>query len=161
MRNQLFHGTGNGRFVETTDSAGAELARPDVGRGAAFGDIDNDGDIDILVTTNGGPVKLFRNDTASGHHWLQVRLQQRPANRFGLGAWVGVERTGQPTLWRRVRSDGSYLSASDARAHYGLGPSPAITGAVVKWPDGVEERFTGIAADRIVTLERGAGRAGR
>ena len=91
------------------------------------------------------------------NHWLQVRVDQAPSNRFGIGAWIGVERAGRPTLWRRVRTDGSYLSASDVRAHFGLGTSPAVDAVVVQWPDGVHERWTGIAGDRVVNLRRGTG----
>ena len=92
-------------------------------------------------------------------HWLEVRLDQRPGNRFGFGAYVGVERAGHPTIWRRVRSDGSYLSASDVRVHFGLGASPGITAVVVKWPDGQAERWTDIRGDGVVTLRRGTGLA--
>jgi hypothetical protein len=73
---------------------------------------------------------------------------------LAFGAWVGVERSGQPTLWRRVRTDGSYLSASDVRLHFGLGSSPAIAAVVIQWPDGERERRTGIKADARVTLRR-------
>jgi enediyne biosynthesis protein E4 len=72
---------------------------------------------------------------------------------------VGVERAGRPTLWRRVRTDGSYLSASDVRAHFGLGGAAAVTAIVVQWPDGQRERFTDVGADRVVTLRRGTGRS--
>jgi hypothetical protein len=70
---------------------------------------------------------------------------------------VGVERTGRPTLWRRVRTDGSYLSASDVRAHFGLGPAAAVTAIVVQWPDGQRERWSGIKGDQVVTLSRNRG----
>jgi len=159
MRNQLFHNLAGRRFEETSAAAGPAFARAEIGRGAAFGDIDNDGDVDIVVTNNDGPVRLLLNQVGTKNHWLQVRLDQRPGNRFGIGAWVGVERPGNPTLWRRVRTDGSYLSASDVRVHFGLGSSSAITAIVVQWPDGRRERWTGIAADRLVTLRRGSGRS--
>ena len=157
MRNQLFRNTGGGRFVETSSAAGPELARAGVGRGAAFGDIDNDGDTDIIVTNNDGPVRLLINQTR-GNHWLQVAAVQAEGNRFGFGARVGVERAGQPALWRRVKTDGSYLSASDPRVHFGLGPSAALEAIVVQWPDGQRERWTGLAADRLITLRRGTGK---
>ena len=160
MRNQLFHNVAGRRFEETSNAAGPAFARAEISRGAAFGDVDNDGDVDILVTNNNGPVRLLLNQVGTGNHWLQVRVDQRPGNRFGIGAWVGVERAGSPTLWRRVRTDGSYLSASDVRLHFGLGPSPAVTAVVVQWPDGQRERWTGIAGDRLVTLVRGSGRSG-
>jgi hypothetical protein len=156
MRNQLFRNTGDGRFAETGKTAGPALARTDIGRGAAFGDIDNDGDVDIVVTNNGGPARLLLNQGVKGNHWLRIRLEQPSPNRFALGALVGVERSGQPTIWRRVRTDGSYLSASDPRVHVGLGASSAVQAVIVQWPDGPRERWTDISADRLVTLKRGS-----
>jgi hypothetical protein len=157
MKNQLFRNTGARRFVETTASGGPAFEHADIGRAAAFGDVDNDGDVDIAVTSNGGPVRLLLNQNSTPHHWLQVRLSQGPGNRLGFGAWIGVERAGRPTLWRRVRTDGSYLSASDTRVHFGLGAADAIDSMVVQWPDGERERWTRIAADRGITLRRGSG----
>jgi hypothetical protein len=158
MKNQLFRNSGARQFEETSAAAGAAFSRAEIGRGAAFGDIDNDGDIDIVVTNNNGPVRLLLNQAGSQNHRLDVRVTEAPGNRFGVGAWIGVERAGRPTLWRRVRSDGSYLSASDLRVHFGLGPSPAIDAVVVQWPDGPRERWTSIAADKAVTLGRGTGK---
>jgi enediyne biosynthesis protein E4 len=151
MKNQLLRNTG-GRFTEM--AAGRAVDTPNIARGAAFGDIDNDGDVDVLVTRNGGPVALLLNQAASGTHWLQVRLEQPAGNRFAFGARVGVERAGRPTLWRRVRTDGSYLSASDARLHFGLGNSPSIAAVIVEWPDGKTDRFKDVAIDRVVFLHR-------
>ena len=156
MRNQIFRNT-RARFEETGAAAGAALARAEISRGAAFGDVDNDGDIDVLVTTNNGPVRLLLNNSAARNHWLQVRLRHDSGERFGMGARVGIERAGTPTLWRRVKTDGSYLSASDIRVHAGLGASARVDAVVVEWPDGVRERFTDVAADRVVTLQRGRG----
>jgi hypothetical protein len=158
MNNQLFRNTGAGRVVEIPSrTAGPDFMQTEVGRGAAFGDLDNDGDIDIVVTSNGGPVKLLLNQGAAKHHWLQIRLEQGPGNRLAFGAFVGLHRTGRPPLWRRVKTDGSYLSASDSRLHFGLGTSPAITSLEVRWPDGVREGFPGPAANRLIILKRGAG----
>ena len=157
MRNQLFRNSGTGRFEETSASAGPAFARAEISRGAAFGDIDNDGDVDIVFTNNNGPVRLLLNQIGARNHWIQVRLDQRPANRFGIGSWVGVERSGRPMLWRRVRTDGSYLSASDVRVHFGLGSSAAVSAVVVQWPDGQRERWTGVSGDRVLTLRRGTG----
>jgi enediyne biosynthesis protein E4 len=106
------------------------------------------------------------NDAAGrngGGHWLSIRLDQ-PGNRWGFGARVGVERRGQPTLWRRVGTDGSYLSASDARVHFGLGAvagSGRVDAVVVEWADGRRERWTGIPVDRAITLKQGEGDASR
>jgi enediyne biosynthesis protein E4 len=135
-------------------SGGAAFARAEVGRGAAFGDLDNDGDIDVVVSNNGGPTRLLVNQTGSHAHWLQIRLEQPGGNPSAVGAWIALERSGRPTVFRRVRSDGSYLSASDLRAHFGLGESGAIGAVTVQWPDGERERWTDVKPDRMVTLRR-------
>src|SRR5205814_2783792 len=97
MKNQLFRNTGAGRFEETSAAGGPAFTRAEIGRGAAFGDLDNDGDVDIVVTNNNGPVRLLLNQTGAQSHWLEIRLDQRPGNRFAFGAWVGVERSGKAT----------------------------------------------------------------
>jgi hypothetical protein len=157
MKNQLFRNSGSARFEETSASGGPAFARAEISRGAAFGDIDNDGDVDVVFTNNNGPVRLLINQIGARSHWIEVRLDQQPTNRFGIGSWIGIERTGRPTMWRRVRTDGSYLSASDVRVHFGLGPSPDIAAVIVQWPDGQRERWTGVSGDRIVMLRRGTG----
>jgi hypothetical protein len=157
MKNQLFHNTGDGRFTETTGAGGPAFAGTQIGRGAAFGDLDNDGDVDVVTTNNGGPAMLLLNQAVENgekNHWLEISVRQPAMNRFAVGAWIGVERTGQPTLWRRARTDGSYLSASDARVHFGLGASPAIAAVIVQWPDGQRERRTDIKADTRIILRR-------
>ena len=158
MRNQLFRNTGRARFEETTALAGPAFERAEIGRGAAFGDVDNDGDTDVLVTNNGGPARLLLNNGGNRQHWLQVRLEVASGNRAGIGASVSLERPGAPALWRRVRTDGSYLSASDVRVHFGLGEGARVERIVVQWPDGSREAWTGVGVDRVVTLRRGTGR---
>jgi hypothetical protein len=128
------------------------------GRGAAFGDIDNDGDIDILVGNDAGRARLLINNIGNRQHWLGVRLVGSAVARDMLGARVGVTRADGTTLWRRVRSDGSYASANDPRVLVGLGSSTAVSRIQVKWPDGRSEEWPGAAIDRWTTLRQGSGK---
>jgi len=158
QRNQLFHNEGRSkRFRETSPLAGRGFQIEEVSRGAAFGDIDNDGRIDMVVTNNNGPVRLFRNRASTRNHWLIVKLESPDINRFAIGAIVAVLRRGQDTLRRFVRTDSSYLSSNDVRVHFGLGNKPDIEAVLVRWPDGLTERFEGVKSDRIVTLREGSG----
>src|SRR5436309_996176 len=157
QRNQLFRNEGEGKkLVET--SAGPAFQLSEVSRGAAFGDIDNDGDIDIVVSNNNGPARLLLNETGAQKPWLEVRLQGVKDNRSGLGARLALRRKGQKPLWRRAHADGSYLSANDCRVHFGLGGTPEIEALEVYWPCGDRELWTGIRAGTIVTLHQGTGK---
>ena len=154
--NQLFHNESATGFREITD---ASLSLAEVSRGLAAGDIDNDGDLDLLVTNNNGPARLFLNEAAKGRHWLAVKLEGVKDNRFGLGALVGVTLRGGKTLWRQARTDGSYLSASDARVHFGLGVNAVIENVQVRWLSGTQETWQAVKADKLVTLKQGTGKA--
>ncbi len=159
--NQLFHNNGSA-FEETTERGGPDFQRAEVSRGAAFGDIDNDGDIDIVVSNANGPVRLLLNETGSRRHWLLVRLEATSAQRDAYGARVGLIRKGKPVVWRRAGADGSYLSANDPRIHFGLGEDVEAAKPeklVVVWPGGSRESFGIGETDRVVTLRKGQGRA--
>ncbi len=159
QRNQLFRNEGGGKaFRETTTDAGPSLRRAEVSRGAAFGDVDNDGDVDVLVTNNNGPARLLLNEVGSRAGWLQVRLEAAKGNRHGIGAKMAVLRKNLKPLWRRVHTDGSYLSASDSRFHFGLGSEPNLEGVAVEWPDGGKEIWTKVRANTLVTLRQNTGR---
>jgi hypothetical protein len=148
------------KFREMTGVAGPAFALSEVGRGAAFGDINNDGAIDIVVANNNGPARLLLNQSRymNRNHWLLVHLQARNGNRFGIGAKVEVRQRGRK-LVRRVHTDSSYLSANDVRVHFGLGENPSIEQLIVHWPNGEAEAWDKIAADRIVAVQQGTGRA--
>ena len=156
-KNQLFRNPGRAPFRETSEEAGPALALREVSRGAAFGDLDNDGDVDVLVTNNNGPVRLLRNET-SGRHWLELRLVGTTDNASGIGARVGVLRQAELTLWRRAHTDGSYLSASDPRVHFGLGKNAEVAAVLVEWPSGRREAWPRPGVDRLLTLRQGTGK---
>jgi len=155
QRKLLFHNTGGGRFDDVSARAGAVFALSEVGRGVAFGDVDNDGSVDVLVGNNNGPVRLLMNQAGAGRHWLGLRLVGGPGTRDLLGAHVDVKTAGG-VKHRRARADGSYGSANDPRVHVGLGASSAAPDVTVHWPDGTSESWRGVAIDRYTTLMRGA-----
>ncbi len=157
QRRQLFRNTG-GRFEDVSDRAGSMFAQAEVGRGAAFGDIDNDGDTDVLVANGAGAVRLLINGIGSRQHWLGLRLVSKGAPRDAVGARVELRRSSGPALVRRARADGSYASANDPRVLAGLGTSTEMPRVRVTWPDGTSEEWTPSAIDRYTTLVQGQAR---
>lgn len=162
---QLFRNLGNGRFEEVSGRAGAVWQLPEVGRGAAVGDLDNDGDVDVVVGNDSGPLRVLINAVGNRQHWLGLRLvgQQPPSStregRDMLGARVGVLRASRPMLWRRARADGSYGSANDPRVLVGLGESSEPVTVRVLWPGGSTEEWHGVQIDRYLTLKEGSGKS--
>jgi hypothetical protein len=160
MTNQLYRNLGSGRFEDVSSRAGGVFAIADIGRGAAFGDVDNDGRTDILLGNASGPVRLLLNRVRNGNHWLGLRLAGTSSRgRDMLGARVEVVRPGAPTLVRRARADGSYASANDPRVLVGLGPHTEVPVVRVRWPGGRIEEWSGISIDRWTTLTEGSGNA--
>jgi hypothetical protein len=157
QRKVVYLSRGNGRFEDVTEQLGAPATTPRAARGAAFGDIDNDGDVDIVITNVNAPPDLFRTDTEAGRHWLLVKLVGTTSNRSAIGARVGCTAGGM-TQWQEVRGGGSYISQNDLRAHFGLGETTKADRLWVRWPNGLEEEWRDVAADQILTLREGTGR---
>jgi enediyne biosynthesis protein E4 len=147
--NQLFRNTGKGSFVEIMDQP--ELQPLDVSRGAAVGDVDNDGDQDVLVTNNNGPARLLLNQVGNQNHWLGLRLIGK-SGRDMLGALVEIVVSENNVLRRRVRTDGSYLSGNDPRVLVGLGGGLKVKAVRVRWPDGAVEEWKDVRIDQYTTL---------
>lgn len=151
---QLFRNDG-GRFEEV-NAPGTALAVPQVGRGAAYADFDRDGDLDVLVTANGGRPRLLRNDGGNANRMLRIRTVGTASNRDGVGARIDVTAGGR-TRWQRVRTGSSYLSQSELAVTFGLGARTRADAVEVTWPSGRVDRLGAVPADRTITVEEGAG----
>ena len=157
QRKVVYVNRGNGRFEDVTEQLGAPATTPRAARGAAFGDVDNDGDVDIVISNVNAPPDLFRTDTEAGRHWLLVKLTGTASNRSAIGARVGCTAGGM-TRWEEVRGGGSYISQNDVRVHFGLGETSKVDRLWVRWPSGLEEEWRDLAADQILPLREGSGR---
>ena len=149
---QLFLNEGSGKFRDVAREAGAEFASPKVGRGAAYGDIDNDGDLDVLLTTNNGAARLYRNDLTNGNRSVRLRLVGTKSNRDGIGTVVKAG-IGSQFSTSMVRSGSSYLSQSELPVTFGLGPREYAEHLILYWPSGRVENFKNVRPGRWVCTE--------
>jgi hypothetical protein len=151
----LFHNQGNGQFTEATASVGAALGTPRVGRGAAYADIDNDGDLDLLITTNNGPAVLLRNDGGTNKS-LRIKLVGTKSNRDGIGAVVTL-RAGNDKQTQMLRSGSGYLSASELVLTFGLAQHAQADEIELRWPSGQVDHLANVAAGATVVVKEGSG----
>lgn len=154
----LFRNLGGGKFQEVTAQVGGAFASPKVARGAAYADIDNDGALDVLVSTNGGRAWLFHNEGGTNHS-LRVKLLGTKSNRDGIGAVVRLT-SGSAKQWQMLRSGSSYLSQSELVLTFGLGGAAKADAVEVQWPSGQVDTLSGVAGDQTVTVEEGKGVVG-
>lgn len=153
--NVLFRNLGGGKFEELFDEAGPGIGEKHSSRGAAFGDFDNDGDIDILIVNQNEPPSLLRNDLSGDRHWLKVLLAGTVSNRSAIGAQV-IASYGDLKQAQTVMAQSSYFSVNDRRLHFGLGTASSAD-LEIRWPNGVRETVAGVAADQLVTIREGSG----
>src|SRR6185312_13434804 len=151
----VFRNLGNGRFEELIEEAGPGVQALHSSRGCAFGDFDNDGDVDILVVNQNEPPSLLRNDVTGNSHWIKIKLTGVKSNRSAIGARVTVHYAGKMQA-QEVLSQSSYLSVNDSRLHFGLGPAATVD-VEIRWPLGRIEKLTRVAANRLIHVTEGAG----
>ena len=151
----LFRNLGNSKFEELVDAAGPAVGESHSSRGVAFGDFDNDGDVDILIMNVNEPPSLLRNDVTGGGHWLKVKLLGVKSNRSAIGATV-TATYGTRKQARAVTAQASYLSVNDPRLHFGLGAETSADLEII-WPSGIKEAVKSVPVDRLLTIREGAG----
>jgi hypothetical protein len=151
----VFRNLGDGKFEELLDEAGPGIAEAHPSRGMAFGDFDNDGDVDILIMNINEPPSLLRNDMKGDNHWLKVLLIGVASNRSAIGAQVVATYGGRKQA-QAVLAQSSYLSVNDRRLHFGLGAEKTAS-LEIRWPNGGQEKVADVAADQLVVIREGAG----
>jgi hypothetical protein len=152
-RNSLFRNLGDGKFEDVNSSAGPDFAKEAAHRGVAFGDVDNDGHVDMVVTVLNGPVKLFRNVSGDNNHWILVKLEGTKSNKMGIGAQIHIVTEDGKSQWNEVTTAVGYASSSDSRVHFGLGSNRHIKDIEIGWPSGVKQILHNIDVDRILAIK--------
>jgi enediyne biosynthesis protein E4 len=148
----VFRNVGGGKFKDVSAEAGSDFQRPGAQRGVAFGDLDNDGRVDAVVSVLNGPARLFHNTSAAGNHWILLKLTGTKSNRMGLGAQIRITTDDGLQQYNHATTSTGYACSSDPRVHFGLGRSKLIREVDIKWPSGVHQQLHNVATDRIVAV---------
>jgi len=151
--NTVFRNLGKGKFQNVSATAGPDFQVEGAHRGVTFGDLFNDGRIDAVVTVLGGPVKIFRNVTESGNHWILLKLVGTKSNRMGIGAQIHITTEDGQQQWNEVTTAVGYTASSDCRVHFGLGRNTRIKDVEIRWPSGIRQVLHDVAVDKILTIE--------
>ena len=151
--NSVFRNLANGKFEDVSATSGADLQLEAAHRGVAFGDFDNDGRIDMVVSVLGGPVKLLRNVTPGIQHWILLNLVGTKSNRMAIGAQIRVTTEDGKLQWNHVTTAVGYASSSDSRVHFGVGENRRIKEMQIHWPSGIKQELRNFEVDRVMTIE--------
>jgi hypothetical protein len=151
--NSIFRNLGNGKFANVGSTAGPDFQMEAPHRGAAFGDLFNDGRIDAVVSVLNGPVKILRNVSDTGNHWILLKLVGTRSNRMGIGAQIRIITKDGSSQWNEVTTAVGYTSSSDSRVHFGLGENQRIKEVEIRWPSGIRQTIKDVATDRILSIE--------
>jgi hypothetical protein len=154
--NSVFRNLGNGQFEDVSAPAGADFVRPAPYRGLAYGDLDNDGRIDLVVTALGQPARVFRNVSENHNHWILLKLVGTKSNRMGLGARIRVTTGDGQKQYNEATTSTGYAASSDPRVHFGLGAFNVVREIEIRWPSGIRQVLENVPADRIVTVREPA-----
>jgi len=154
--NTIFRNLGRGKFQDVSAQAGPDFQKAAAHRGAAFGDLDNDGRIDAVVTVLNGPAKYFHNITRNPHHWILLKLVGSRSNRMGLGAQIRITAEDGARQYNQATTAAGYACASDSRVHFGLGASKTVREIEIRWPSGIRQTLRNVPADQVLTIEEKA-----
>jgi hypothetical protein len=154
--NSLFRNLGNRKFEDVSAGAGPEFAKAGAHRGVAFGDIDNDGRVDMVVTVLNGALKLLHNVSTDRNHWILLKLEGTKSNRMGIGTQIRITTEDRHSQWNEVTTAVGYASSSDSRVHFGLGSNRHIREIEVRWPSGIKQILRDIDGDRIMNIKEPA-----
>ncbi|HVP00342.1 MAG TPA: CRTAC1 family protein [Bryobacteraceae bacterium] len=150
--NTVFRSLGNGKFQDVTSTTGPEFQKPAVNRGAAFGDLDNDGRMDLVVSVLNSKAKVFHNTTKNDNHWVLLKLIGTKSNRMGLGAQIKVTAANGSIQYNHATTSTGYASSSDPRVHFGLGASKTAKEIQIAWPSGRKQVLLDVAVDRVIEI---------
>ncbi|HLY15640.1 MAG TPA: CRTAC1 family protein [Bryobacteraceae bacterium] len=150
--NSVFRNLGNGKFQNVSATAGPDLQIPAAHHGLAFGDLDNDGRLDAVVSVLNGQAKIFHNTTRNGNHWILLKLAGTRSNRMGIGAKIRLTAADGSVQYNHATTSTGYASSSDPRVHFGLGKSSAAKEIEITWPSGIKQSLRDVPGDRVVTV---------